>query len=464
MSFGLDKCAVTHLLKGRLQGLVQEMELIDGSIISALRAGESYQYLGFDQNQAQDTVKIKMALCSEYKRRLRRLWSSELSGKNKVEATNMLAVPVLTYSFGVVKWNLNELQDLDRETRKRMHMERSLHPRSSVARIYLPRHERGRGLLGLENLHNRVALQFACSIQRCSDPLMQLVHDHEVAGVGTFLYKAAQHAADTLGLDFRTDREEEHEPNQLRAGIKTAEFRFLLQQHKDKSLHGVFYRHVEEQGLSKPLTFAFLKSAALKSETEGFILACQDGVINTLSYRSRVMHMDVPDISCRVCQRAPETIMRILSSCSVHATAGYIHRHNAALRVLCYHLRHSYGINKTPVLPYAPGEIGSVVGNERCRIYWNYSFSTTRLLRATKPDVVLLDITSKTMYVIEFSAPAEGNIVTKEEEKQTKYHDLLMELRRLNPGYSVRMVVLIVGVLGGMRPSFLANLRTIPAC
>ncbi|XP_039289959.1 uncharacterized protein LOC120352632 [Nilaparvata lugens] len=401
MFFGLVKCAVTHLLKGRLQGLVQEMELIDGSIIRALRAGESYQYLGFDQNQAQDTVKIEMALCSEYKRRLRRLWSSELSGKNKVEATNMLAVPVLTYSFGVVKWNWNELQDLDRETRKRMHMERSLHPRSSVARIYLPRHEGGRGLLGLENLHNRVALQFVCSIQRCSDPLMQLVHDHEVAGVGAFLYKAAQHAADTLGLDFRTDREEEHEPNQLRARIKTAESRLLLQQHKDKSLHGVFYRHVEEQGLSKPLTFAFLKSAALKSETEGFILACQDGVINTLSYRSRVMHMDVPDISYRVCHRAPETIMHILSSCSVHATAGCIH--NAALRVLYYHLRHLY-------------------------------------------------------------APAEGNIVTKEEEKQTKYHDLLMELRRLNPGYSVRMVVLIVGVLGGMRPSFLANLRTIPAC
>jgi len=156
--------------------------------------------------------------------------------------------------------------------------------------------------------------------------------------------------------------------------------------------------------------------------------------------------------------------MHLLSACPVQAVSGYIYRHNAALRVLYYHLRHSYGIDQTPVLPYAPGDIESVVGNERCRIYWNYSFPTTRLLTATKPDIVLFDLLDKVIYVIEFSAPAETNILVKQEDKRTKYQDLLWELRRMHPGHSVKLIVLVIGVLGGMDAKLLSNLKLIPAC
>ena len=120
--------------------------------------------------------------------------------------------------------------------------------------------------------------------------------------------------------------------------------------------------------------------------------------------------------------------------------------------------------DRTPVLPYVPGEIESVVENEKCRIYWNYSFPTVRLIQANRPGIVLLDHQTKVMYVIEFLAPAETNITLKEEEKRTKYRDLRYELQVLYPDYSVRMVVLIIGVLGGMRPTLLSALKTIPAC
>nr|CAI5848429.1 unnamed protein product [Callosobruchus analis] len=60
---------------------------------------------------------------------------------------------------------------------------------------------------------------------------------------------------------------------------------------------------------------------------------------------------------------------------------------------------------RTPVLPYAPGDIESVVENERCRIYWNYSFPTLELAQANKPDQQ-----QKTMFVIEISAPAKVNV------------------------------------------------------
>nr|CAH7731350.1 unnamed protein product [Callosobruchus chinensis] len=221
-----------------------------------------------------------------------------------------------------------------------------------------------------------------------------------------------------------------------------AEVEFLLKLHKDKPMHGIFYKHLEEHGLSQQLTFSFLRSSGLKSETEGFIMACQGGVFNTLVYRSRVMGVNVPNARCRACRQAPETLMHLLSACRTYAGTAYVHRHNAALRVLYYHLRL----------------------NERCRIYWNYSFPTLELVQANKPDIVLLDHQQKTMFIIEFSAPAEVNIVSKEEEKRTKYQELLGQLRRLWPDYAVSLLVMVIGSLGGMRNTLLSALRAIPVC
>nr|CAH7713539.1 unnamed protein product [Callosobruchus chinensis] len=68
------------------------------------------------------------------------------------------------------------------------------------------------------------------------------------------------------------------------------------------------------------------------------------------------------------------------------------------------------------------------------------------------------------MLVIEFSAPAEENIVSKEEEKRTKYQELLGQLRRLWPDYTVSLLVMVIGSLGGMSNTLLSALRAMPVC
>ena len=175
------------------------------------------------------------------------------------------------------------------------------------------------------------------------------------------------------------------------------------------------------------------------------------------------MKMDTPT-TCRACHSQQETIMHILSACRVHAPSGYIERHNAALRVLYFHLRAAYEIDKEPVLPYVPLEIEAVVQNEKARIYWNYPVSTTRQINAIKPDILLLDKELKELFVVEFSSPAENNMVMKEEQKRQKYKDLVFELGTMYPGHKVRMVVLIIGCLGGMRANYVEELKIIPAC
>lgn len=85
--------------------------------------------------------------------------------------------------------------------------------------------------------------------------------------------------------------------------------------------------------------------------------------------------------------------------------------------------------------------------NDRCLIYGNYAFSITKLLSARKPDVLLVH-GKKTIYVIEFSSSAERNIPAKE----------------MHRGFSVKLMVMVIGVLGGMKSSFFSNLRTVPGC
>ena len=62
-------------------------------------------------------------------------------------ALNTWVVSILRYGTGMLKWNKNELQEMDWKAMKCMTMNKELHPRSDVARFYVSRKNGGRGLL-----------------------------------------------------------------------------------------------------------------------------------------------------------------------------------------------------------------------------------------------------------------------------------------------------------------------------
>ena len=254
MSFGLDKCSVVHLQEGKCEDFGTDVELIDGNVIKHLGTEESYTYLGIPQRGIQNVKNIKETLCNKYKSKLRKIWSSELNGKNKVSATNMLAIPIILYSFGVVQWTRKELKTLDSKTRKVMNMNRSLHPKASVERLYLPRPQGGRGLLSLECLQDRSILDAACRLCKSSDPLLQLAHNHESVGKGAFVYQAAQRVAKSLQLELDLSGGEEEQGasdlislsvGQRRLAVREAQLKKLLDAHVGKALHGQYYKNID---------------------------------------------------------------------------------------------------------------------------------------------------------------------------------------------------------------------------
>ena len=62
--------------------------------------------------------KIKLQFMNEYKRRVRLILESKLNSKNKMKAINTWAVEILRHGTGVLKWNVDEIRELVRKSRK----------------------------------------------------------------------------------------------------------------------------------------------------------------------------------------------------------------------------------------------------------------------------------------------------------------------------------------------------------
>ena len=56
----------------------------------------------------------------------------------------------MRYVTGIIEWHQEELQRMDRKTRKLLTIYGSFHPRSDVDSLYVPRDKGGRGLMAIE--------------------------------------------------------------------------------------------------------------------------------------------------------------------------------------------------------------------------------------------------------------------------------------------------------------------------
>ena len=86
-----------------------------------------------------------------------------------------MALPVLRYNFGIIKWRQEQLQKLDGKTRKLPTTHGQHQPRADVDRLYVPRKQGGRGLLQLEEAYVVVIMKLVECVDSKEDPLTQIV-------------------------------------------------------------------------------------------------------------------------------------------------------------------------------------------------------------------------------------------------------------------------------------------------
>ena len=151
MEFGINKCAMLTVKRGRLTHS-EGIALPDNLQIRGMKEDDDgYKYLGVLEVEGIKHLEMKELVRKEYFRRVKKILKSKLKGGNTIKAINSRAVSIIRYGAGIVDWTKEELQEMDRKTRKLLTINRALHPRADADRLYLKRSEGGRGLIGVED-------------------------------------------------------------------------------------------------------------------------------------------------------------------------------------------------------------------------------------------------------------------------------------------------------------------------
>ena len=104
-------------------------------VIQDLEPEATYAYLGIEEGDGTDHHKMKAKIQKEHKRRIRLILKSELNAINKGTAIQYTGSPCSIIHLWSDNWKLDEIQDLDRITRKQLHMNQMLSEKANVNRI-----------------------------------------------------------------------------------------------------------------------------------------------------------------------------------------------------------------------------------------------------------------------------------------------------------------------------------------
>jgi hypothetical protein len=150
MSFETDKCKTQAITYGNREAL--GFELSQGGYIDLMDGDKSYKYLGMQQSRGIEHKHIKNTLKKTFIKRVDALLKTQLNGKNIINAINTYAIPLLIYSFGVIKWAQMDLTNIQTKINMLLTKHHMHHPKSATERLTLSRKEGGRGLTTLTTL------------------------------------------------------------------------------------------------------------------------------------------------------------------------------------------------------------------------------------------------------------------------------------------------------------------------
>lgn len=434
MEFGLDKCRIQAIRKGHHEPHAGHS--IGDLHIEAMTETDFYKYLGILQGTHARVGDLKEALLSEFLRRVKLVLKSHLSGKNKISALNVFAIPSLAYAFGILPWTKTDLENVQRRIRTTMSKFRMHHPKSAVERMNLPRDIGGRGVVDVAAQHHRQV-----------DSLRAYFYSKEQASPLHAAVCKADCGLTPLNLKDRSF-------NPL-SGVKSDQER--IDEWKSKAMHGKHVNCLWQPFVDLHLSNRWLCAGELFAETEGFMCAIQDGVVATRAYKKLIMKERVENDQCRMCGSALETLDHLISGCTVMAPVQYITRHNAVCKVIHQNLAYKHGLitGTCPVYRYEPQ---AVLDSSAYSMYWDRQVLTDRHTAHNKPDVLLVDKTGRSAYIIDVAIPHNSNIERKYVEKKVNYEPLAREIKEIWRLERVVVVPIILSATGIVPKSLTASL------
>jgi hypothetical protein len=215
-----------------------------------------------------------------------------------------------------------------------------------------------------------------------------------------------------------------------------------------KTLHGRHQLDLSKPEVDKVASNAWLKKGELFPETEGFMLAIQDQVIETNNYKKYIIKdRSITTDLCRRCHRHSETIQHITGACPTIAQSDYKHRHDQVAAIIHQYIAFKLHLikEKTSYYKYTPQ---TVHDTPQYKMYWDRTIITDKTLHCNRPDITLHDKINKQVFLIDIAIPNTHNISNTYTEKISKYTDLAIELKTQWKVTSVKTVPIIISSTG----------------
>ena len=245
----------------------------------------------------------------------------------------------------------------------------AVHPQSDVDRLYIPRKERGRVLISIEDCVELAIRGLKVYIHGSEERLIQAAKREKVDGL---------EAASVL---------------------KTSEKKKRLEDSEEKVLHGHYLRQTKE--VRSDQCWAWLQNGDLKRERESLIVAAQNQSIRTNLVKAKI-DKSHGDSLCRVCRNVDESIDHIVSGCSKLAQKEYKRRDDNVEKIVQRKLARTCNFEAGDKWPE------SVLENKDYKILWDVSIQTDHVIEAWRPDLVEVDKKERSCKII--AAPGDSRI------------------------------------------------------
>ena len=389
MEFGLDKCSKCTIRKGK-KVAAMNIQVDEDSHIEDLAEDTTYKYLGIEENATIEHKKMREKIKKEYLSRLKRICKSYLTPKNKITAVNQLAIPVVTYGFGIVDWPQGDLNYLDIKTRKILTRNKVIYRNQCMDRMYIPRKEGGLGLTEISQAFRSTIVSLGQYLISSTEDIMKTVahHHREVLSQQTSVIKLAQN----FGKELIHDRQgNEAQPatklaKKTRSQYSKQEEKVRIENWKKHQRACKFPEELEKCYIDKEESLRWLKNGVLGFDGERIIVGAQDQGLLTNGFR-KMARLSQSD-QCRFCKNAVESSNHLVSGCEILLAEGhYTTRHNKICKYIHWKACKELGIEAADnVWEHKPKP---VVANEKITIYYDKIIPTGRYIEngAIKPNI-----------------------------------------------------------------------------
>ena len=359
-------------------------------------------------------------------------------------------------TFGLLDWTIDEIDSIDKKTRKILTMTGNFHKNSDIDRFYMPRKLGGRGI-------KEIMAAYECRIVSAKQHLTQNKKNNK------YLSKVIE--SEENGI-IRIANELIKQSNiEVNENLSLRDVGQLYQQYvintksqkfTEKQMHGYLFKKVKEQDQIDKST-SWTTDKYITSHFEGYAFAIHEQEINTkdLQYRHDIKSGKTPwqNNKCRLCNYCVEDITHVISSCSKMSSRYYLPlRHDVIAKTVYNEILRKENPDRKKLINNETEFITTVNDKE---LWWNVAVKTSSKVPHDRPDMIVWDMTKKLCYIIEFSCPADINIVNKVSEKENIYGPLIRNMQMMYENYSFMFIPIIVGALGHVPKCIFTNIENL---